>query len=136
MQVWQFSHDCRSSVVLCNAPLRSFTVCSHTLSYRVSYDYKPHISSFVIVHSYHNNMLMWCMLLSCVYLFIHVFFGMYATLCYQEIRACRKHSQQPWQNSLIVICFWYSLLSSSAVSLNLNYLTAAEYMCYIVVIIE
>ena len=24
MQVWQFSHDCRSSVVLCNAPLRSF----------------------------------------------------------------------------------------------------------------
>ena len=77
---------------------------------------------------------MWCMLLSCVYLF--VFFGMYATLCYQEIRACRKHSQQPWQNSLIVICFWYSLLSSSAVSLNLNYLTAAEYMCYIVVIIK
>jgi len=24
LQVWQFSHDCRSSVVLCNAPLRSF----------------------------------------------------------------------------------------------------------------
>jgi len=24
LQVWQFSHDCRSSVVLCNAPSRSF----------------------------------------------------------------------------------------------------------------
>jgi len=24
LQVWQFSHDCRSSVVLCNAPLLSF----------------------------------------------------------------------------------------------------------------
>ena len=37
MQVWQFSHDCRSSVVLCKAPLRSFVgtlwsfaVFSHT----------------------------------------------------------------------------------------------------------
>jgi len=30
LQVWQFSHDCRSSVVLCNATLRSFVVFSHT----------------------------------------------------------------------------------------------------------
>ena len=33
LQVWQFSHDCRSSVVLCNAPLWSFAVFSHTLRF-------------------------------------------------------------------------------------------------------
>jgi len=35
LSVWQFSHGCRSSVVLCNAPLLSFAVLCNPLQYLV-----------------------------------------------------------------------------------------------------